>query len=59
MTHMTSEFHSKSKIYMFLKHESQTTVSSKFQQDVNNWYVFMSNKSLLKQWLPTFYCGDS
>lgn len=48
-THMTSEFHSKSKIYKFLKYESQTTVSSKFQQDINNWYVFMSNKSLLKE----------
>lgn len=48
-THMTSGFHSKSKIYNFLKYESQTTVSSKFQQDINNWYVFMSNKSFLKQ----------
>ena len=48
-THMTSGFHSKSKIYNFLKYESQTTVSSKFQQDINTWYVFMSNKSFLKQ----------
>lgn len=47
-THMTSEFHSKSKIHNFKKYESQTTVSSKFQQDIKNWYVFMSNKSFLK-----------